>query len=221
MRLKFPGALAKATALLGAGLLVFVAMSVFNGSSKTAEAASLPGQVRLSPAADTCYYPTANIFTFGYFYGAPVTCISNCTGFVPAFLSAVCSSPPAQIVPTSTTSTSTCGSNENLSFKVLNTYGISVLDGTTVRFTTTLGLITPSTTTSGGNATASLMIPPKQAGIATVAVTAGGVSFQENITVTCATAPASSVQFAPVPQAPIAPAQITTVPTTPVYGYPY
>jgi hypothetical protein len=206
--------LTKTAAVIGAGLLVFIALSL-SGGGRSAEAASYPGQVQMTSASDVCYVPTSAYCAYSSFYYSDTTCISSCTGFATAFLGAVCSAPPAQIYPTSTISTSTCGNNENLSFQVLNTYGIGVIDGTKVTFTTTLGLVTPSAMTNAGNATASLMIPPKQAGVATVTATAGGVSVQQTVNVSCGTAAAP----APVYTAPAAP--VYTAPSTTSGGYSY
>jgi hypothetical protein len=135
--------------------------------------------VNVNPGAFVTFGPSAFVTNFN-----GLLCTTTCSG-IPAVLLPVCSAPPASITSTSSLATTSCGSNENLSFSVINTFGLTVLDGTTVAFSSNLGTITPSTTTNGGVAIASLQIPPRQSGVAQIQAFTGGVSTQKSIVVSC------------------------------------
>ena len=96
-------------------------------------------------------------------------------------------SPPGcgsvEITSLSTVSRIQCASNVNLTFRL--SLSPTEADNTEVRLSTSLGKITPSTTTNGGLATASLAIPPHEAGVVVVWVTSANASTKQTLTVSC------------------------------------
>ena len=112
----------------------------------------------------SCPYATQQLFGFGY---------------------AVCPGPPASVLLAPRPDSVSCGSASNIELAVLDQNGLRVLDGTEVLFNTTLGYISTSNGTIKGLAHTSLTIPPKQSGVALITATAGGVSAQKLVQVTC------------------------------------
>jgi len=102
---------------------------------------------------------------------------------------------------------STCGSTTNVLVSVRNTATGIALDGTPVVVSSTMGAITPTQTfTSGGIASATLLLPANAAGTAVITAAAAGLTGQASIVVTCnvtPVAPAPIVQ--PIAVAPFAP----------------
>jgi len=86
-------------------------------------------------------------------------------------------------------SSTTCGSAQNVALSVFDTSGAPAPNNTNVTLTTSLGYINSPVVTTGNLAIASLVIPPKMSGTATVTATALGVSERKSITVTCAASP--------------------------------
>ncbi len=116
----------------------------------------------------------------------PPICVSDCNGSIPAVLIPnICSAPAGAITPISTLNSISCGSNENLTFKVTSTLGLTAVDGTTVGFTASLARVTPTANTTNGQVTVSVQIPPKVSGLDTITATTGGVSTQYTLVVTC------------------------------------
>jgi calcium-dependent phosphoinositide phospholipase C len=115
----------------------------------------------------------------GYFVGLPGGTSFRCNPVL---------SPPgcalASVTSVSTLSSARCGSAQNLTFR-LAVQGLPAPDDTFVTFTTSLGLITPATTTTHGLATASLSIPPQQSGTAVVEVVTGSASIRRTLTIVC------------------------------------
>jgi hypothetical protein len=101
----------------------------------------------------------------------------------------------------------TCGSTTNVLVSVRNTLNGIALDGTPVVVSSTMGTVAPTQTfTSGGIASATLLIPANAAGTATVTAGAAGLTGQASIVVTCnvtPVAPAPIVQPIAFPTAPI------------------
>jgi hypothetical protein len=125
-------------------------------------------------------------FNNGFFVDSDSTCISSCSGGFPAaLLPALCSAPVGSITAVSTLNSMTCGSNQNLTFKVTNNLGLIVADGTPVAFTASLARVTPTTMTTSGQVTVSVMVPPRTSGLDTITATSGGVSTQYTLVVTC------------------------------------
>ena len=125
-------------------------------------------------------------FNTSFFVNSPPLCVSDCNGAIPAVLiSNVCSAPVGAISAISTLNSMGCGSNENLTFKVTSTLGLNAVDGTNVGFTASLARVTPTATTTDGQVTVSVQVPPKVSGLDTITVTSGGVSTQYTLVVTC------------------------------------
>ncbi len=163
----------------------------------------------------TSYYNTYGCANqcvgIGYLSCTPATCgnisgaILNCSNsYTPAGnLQYV----PGRVSILPSASTIACGGATAITVTVTDPNGFKVPDGTTVNFTTTLGYIQATDTTSGGTAVGSLTIPPGTSGNAQVTASAGGQSANTTINVTCATgAPVVAVQ---------------TLPTAPTYPFPF
>jgi len=101
----------------------------------------------------------------------------------------------------------TCGSTTNVLVSVRNTINGIALDGTPVVVSSTMGAISPTQTfTSGGIASATLLLPANAAGTATVTAAAAGLTGNASIVVSCnvvPVAPAPIVLPAPIATAPI------------------
>jgi len=104
----------------------------------------------------------------------------------------------------------TCGSTTNVLVSVRNTLNGIALDGTPVVVSSTLGAITPTQTfTSGGIASATLLIPANAAGTAVVTAAAAGLTGQATIAVTCNVVPVAPAPFVQPIAAPVSPIVIT------------
>jgi len=109
----------------------------------------------------------------------------------------------------------TCGSTTNVLVSVRNTITGIPLDGTPVVVSSTMGTVTPTQTfTSGGIASATLLLPANAAGTATITAAAAGLTGQASIVVSCNVTP---VAPAPIVQ-PIAISPIPVVITGPNTG---
>jgi len=101
----------------------------------------------------------------------------------------------------------TCGSTTNVLVSVRNTINGIALDGTPVVISSTMGSISPTQTfTSGGIASATLLLPANAAGTATISAAATGLTGSASIVVSCnvvPVAPAPIVLPAPIATAPI------------------
>ena len=119
------------------------------------------------------------------FFGACVDYCPVATEPLYAFGPMVCPGPPASILFAPSPTTATCGSASNLEAVVLDANGLRVLNGTQVSFNTTLGFVSTQDGTNGGIATTSLTIPPKMAGSAVITATAGNITAQKLVQVSC------------------------------------
>jgi hypothetical protein len=130
------------------------------------------------------------------------------------FISVNCAvaGPPAKIFLTITPQTISCGSTASVIARVTDIFGNLVANNTIVSFSSSLGSITPTAPTIGGNADAVLTSFPAQPGTATINVKAGDATAQGSVTVTCAAAPQPA---APPPTA-VPPAVPTAAPSTAV-----
>ena len=125
-------------------------------------------------------------FNNGFQFNFDNTCTTDCSQGVPAvLLPNVCNAPVGGITAVSTINTVNCGSNSNLTFTIRNSLGVSVPDGTNVGATANIGRVTPTATTTSGQVTFSVIMPPKTSGIDTVTITSGAVSTQYSLVVTC------------------------------------
>lgn len=101
----------------------------------------------------------------------------------------------------------TCGSTTNVLVSLRNTINGIALDGTPVVVSSTMGTISPTQTfTSGGIASATLLLPANAAGTATITAAAAGLTGNASIVVSCnvvPVAPAPIVLPAPIATAPI------------------
>jgi len=94
----------------------------------------------------------------------------------------------------------TCGGAGSISANVTDGFGVPVANGTAVSFSTSLGSITPSAGTNGGNAVASLQTSAGTSGVALVTVKAGNAAATTTIQVNCAiAAPQNVVVYQPAP----------------------
>jgi len=92
--------------------------------------------------------------------------------------------------------TAVCGSRFNVLITVRNSIGGLALDNTQVSLSSSMGVISPVTAvTSGGIASASLLLPPAGSGTATISANANGASGQTSVVVSCA----APVQVLPAP----------------------
>jgi hypothetical protein len=119
------------------------------------------------------------------FFGACVDYCPVATQSLYPFGPLVCPGPPASILFAPSPTTATCGSASNLEAVVLDANGLRVLNGTQVSFNTTLGYVSTQDGTSGGIVYTSLTIPPKLAGSAVITATAGNVTAQKLVQVSC------------------------------------
>ncbi len=115
------------------------------------------------------------------------SCFTDCSQVYAAFsnFNVICPGPPASVEIAPSPSQSSCGSAENITVYVRDMFGFYVADGTTVNFSTSLGYITATPSTQSGTAVASLVIPTKTAGIATIYVSAGQATASKSIPVYC------------------------------------
>ncbi|HLF79720.1 MAG TPA: cupredoxin domain-containing protein [Dehalococcoidia bacterium] len=134
----------------------------------------------------------------------------------------------------SSPSSTTCGSAQNIEVVVNGSNRAPVANNTSITFTTSLGYIISPALTEGGAATASLVIPPKQSGTAEIRASGSGYNATKSITVTCAANPAPLflpstlapaalrppvTAQAPAPAAPAPPAVISLNLNMFEYGY--
>jgi len=160
-----------------------------------------------NPYANGVYNPYASLYGNAYagnlysnVYGSNVyggNCGSLCTTNGLLANCAVGTSQVSVTVP----GTAVCGSRFNVLVTVRNSIGGIALDGTAVSLSSNMGAVTPAqTVTSGGIASASLLLPPAGAGAATVTASANGATGSAAVSVTCtAAAPPVQVITAPVP----------------------
>jgi len=160
-----------------------------------------------NPYANGVYNPYASLYGNAYagnlysnVYGANVygnNCGSLCTTNGLLANCAVGTSQVSVTVP----GTAVCGSRFNVLVTVRNSIGGIALDGTAVSLSSNMGAVTPAqTVTSGGIASASLLLPPAGAGGATITASANGATGSAAVNVTCsAAAPPVQVITAPVP----------------------
>ena len=123
-------------------------------------------------------------YTAGTVNNYACNAFSNCVPVANANAS-VCPGNPAGITLNSSLTSATCGSATNIDAKVVGPSGMIVADGTPVLFTTSLGMVPDSSSTTDGIATVSLVFPPKTQGTATLTVTSGQAKTEAKITVTC------------------------------------
>jgi len=131
---------------------------------------------------------------------AQTAVVVNCTAF-PALLSINLGS-----------GTVACGTSVPISVSVTNGLGQPVANGTFVLFSTTAGTITQVTTTVAGLAGATFSAPAGTAGTAIIQATAGGVTRQAVMTLTCV-----APTLVPPTQAPIS--QVAAQSTLPRAGF--
>jgi hypothetical protein len=115
------------------------------------------------------------------------------------------------ILPTNATAITVQGpasANCNQTFLVSATLrdpnGLPVPNGTIASFTSSLGTIQATNQTSGGLASATLMVPDRVSGTAQVTVSSGSTTGTASVPISCAAAPAAAAA-APAPAA-VAPA---------------
>jgi len=94
----------------------------------------------------------------------------------------------------------TCGGAGSISANVTDAFGVPVANGTAVSFSTSLGTISPSASTNGGNTVASLQTASGTSGVALVTVKAGNAAATTTIQVNCVVAaPQNVVVYQPAP----------------------
>jgi hypothetical protein len=79
-----------------------------------------------------------------------------------------------------------CGGAATFTVNATDGFGVPVVNGTSVSFSSSIGTITPTAATSGGNAVATLSTPPGTGGGALITARAGNASGTTNIQVNCA-----------------------------------
>lgn len=197
---------ASAFVLSLAGLLIFAFMDRSAASAAAGPAASGPQQAAGLP--DTCY-STAYVSGFPGMYGFPgvyspffptvvvapavnaVICVPDCAYsgslispyFYPYLSTVYCPGPPAVVTALPEPDAVECGSQSAITIKVTDANGFNVARGTLVVFSTSLGYITPSVATDGGQAVASLVINPKTTGVAVVTAMSGNAFTQKSVIV--------------------------------------
>jgi len=159
-----------------------------------------------APVVPTCNYANPGIYYPGNIYYGQVYQYSNCQQYVPQIATNVCyayncagpcgyagcyqgysySQLAAKINLTASTSLVNCGGAASISANVTDGFGVPVVNGTTVSFSTSLGTISPTATTGGGNAVASLSTSAGTSGVALITVKAGNASATTTIQVNCA-----------------------------------
>jgi hypothetical protein len=129
------------------------------------------------------------------------------------FISVDCNvaGPPANIFLNITPQTISCGSTASVIARVTDIFGNLVANNTIVSFSSSLGSITPTAPTIGGNADAVLTSFPAQPGTAVISVKAGDATAQGSVTITCAAAQPVAPTAAPTAVPPAVP---TTAPST-------
>lgn len=148
----------------------------------------------ITPSYANCNFGYGSTYGYGYNpynnynpYMSNGVCSYSCPGASTLYINGaqICIGPPAQLLFAPSPTAATCGGASNLEVAVLDSNGFRVLNGTEVNFTTTLGYVSATEGTQNGLADTSLTIPSKQAGSALVTATAGGISAQKLVQVTC------------------------------------
>jgi hypothetical protein len=134
------------------------------------------------------------------------------------YANSACVTNVASTVTATTSSGSvSCGGTAFVTVVVRDASGAYVVNGQNVTLTSTMGTISPATsTTQGGSILATFTAPSSGSGTATIAVAAGVASTTATINVDCAPVVVQPVVAAPVAVAPvlIPPTQLITPPRT-------
>jgi len=158
-----------------------------------------------APIAPTCNYVNPGAYYPGNIYYGQIYQYNNCAPVVPQIATNLCygyncsgpcgyagcfqgysySQLAAKINLTASTSLINCGGAASISANVTDGFGVPVVNGTTVSFSTSLGTISPTATTGGGNAVASLSTSAGTSGVALITVKAGNASATTTIQVNC------------------------------------
>jgi len=166
-----------------------------------------------APIAPACNYLNPGIYYPGNIYYNQPYQYNNCQQIVPQIATNVCyayncagpcgyagcfqgysySQIAAKINLTASTSLVNCGGAASISANVTDGFGVPVVNGTTVSFSTSLGTISPTATTGGGNAVASLSTSAGTSGVALITVKAGNASATTTVQVNCAMASQQNV----------------------------
>jgi hypothetical protein len=146
---------------------------------------------------NNCAYGGCGYNVCGYGCGAPCNnaCGHSCGGYVPAYYAygygygfhnyQRCHAPAYSVRFENPPTALAAGTTYNIIAAVYDAYGRYAYNGLDVKFTTSLGTITPVVDLIGGRATAALSLQPGRCGLAQVTAVAGGASASTIIQVVC------------------------------------
>lgn len=138
-------------------------------------------------------YGSAYGYPYGYNNCAPrvvntcyaYNCASPC-GYAGCFTGYSYSQVAAKINLSVSAGSLNCGGAATVSANVTDAFGVPVVNGTSVSFSTSIGTITPSAASGGGNASATLSTSAGTGGVALITVKAGNAAASTTIQVNCA-----------------------------------
>jgi len=155
-------------------------------TASQAGGSDMGGTITVNSSGTTTATPTVT--------GTPSTATPTLTPTVTGTISSA-----IQTIRVSATGPINCGGTSLITAVLTNANGASV-PGTSVTISSNLGTVSPTTAIDqGGGILAALTAPAAQGGIATITVTAGGISGSAQVTINCAAA--TTVPTSPPPVA--------------------